>query len=123
MLNPSTADDKIDDPTIKRCRHFADKWKMNLIVCNLFAYRATDPRALRKVKDPVGPENDWHILNEAKQASKIVAAWGCNGKFMGRDADVRSFLKKFNLLAFKVNNDGSPKHPLYAAKSTILFKF
>lgn len=72
MLNPSTADASANDPTIVRCRNFAYSWNYgSLEVVNLFAYRATNPRVLRTVQDPIGPENDRHII-------EATARGGCH---------------------------------------------
>ena len=84
MLNPSTADDNFDDPTIRRCVGFAKRWGYSGIsVTNLFAYRATDPNDLIKLlmtnggfRLAVGEENTVHLGREAKNAQLIVCAWG-----------------------------------------------
>lgn len=79
-LNPSTADDKIDDPTIRRCINFAQSWGYGgLCVTNLFAFRATLPSNMKSAKDPIGPENDKSPIAHAKDARIVVAAWGCMG--------------------------------------------
>src|SRR5262245_38555366 len=66
-LNPSTADDQVDDPTVRRCIGFARKWRFGgMIIVNLFAYRSTDPNRLQEILDPVGPENDEHIAATAR---------------------------------------------------------
>ena len=93
-LNPSTADETQDDPTIRRCIAFAKAWGYGgLSMTNLFAFRATDPKKMKAVADPIGPENDAHLLRLARDAGVIVAAWGANGTHRGRDADVRELLK------------------------------
>ncbi|MGF6870951.1 DUF1643 domain-containing protein [Paraburkholderia sp. MM5477-R1] len=66
MLNPSTADEEQDDPTIRRCRGFARLWDCNGIsVANLYALRSTDPAGLWVHPDPVGPDNDAHLCQIA----------------------------------------------------------
>ena len=76
MLNPSTADDKDDDQTIKRCIAFADKWGYGgLVVGNLFALRSPHPRDLFQHSDPVGPDNDYDLQRVAEQCKTVVAAW------------------------------------------------
>src|SRR4051812_26865304 len=79
MLNPSTADATKDDPTIRRCIGFARQWGCGrLSVLNLFAFRATDPAAMKRADDPVGPENkDWfeRILTDAGEG-RVVCGWG-----------------------------------------------
>ena len=78
MLNPSTADADIDDPTIRRCIGFARQWGYGrLVVVNLFALRATDPRVLVRNADPVGSKNDFYIAKAMKEAQEVICAWGC----------------------------------------------
>jgi hypothetical protein len=114
MLNPSTADATRDDPTIRRCIGFARAWHYGAVeVVNLFAYRATDPARLAQVADPVGPDNDHYILQTAEHCAKLVAAWGCQGKLMGRDAAIRRLLKDVTLCCLGLTQDGYPRHPLY----------
>ena len=76
-LNPSTADETNDDPTIRRCISFAQAWGYEgLCMTNLFAFRATEPSDMMKSPDPVGPENDQALINLAESAGVVVAAWG-----------------------------------------------
>lgn len=75
-LNPSTADETADDPTIRRCIAFARAWGYGaLFMANLFAYRATNPTEMLAQADPVGPENDATLARLAAQADVVVAAW------------------------------------------------
>lgn len=116
MLNPSTADAKIDDRTIRRCMGFAYLWGYEeIVVVNLFALRSTDPDALYGHADPVGAENDRWIEEHTKGAADIIAAWGAHGAHMGRGSLVHKRLvglgKRVRHLG--LNADGSPKHPLY----------
>lgn len=115
-LNPSTADETQDDPTIRRCIAFAKAWGYGgLLMTNLFAYRATDPRVMKAAPDPVGPENDKVLRAMARGAGVIVAAWGANGTHRGRDATVRELLPALHCLA--LTKDGHPGHPLYLKKT------
>src|SRR6187455_1128147 len=92
-LNPSTADEVRDDPTIRRCVGYAKRWGFSrLVVCNLFALRSTDPRALYEHPDPIGPANDRHLLDEATRADRVVAAWGAHGGYKLRGATVLRML-------------------------------
>ncbi|WP_127580893.1 DUF1643 domain-containing protein [Paenibacillus koleovorans] len=114
MLNPSTADASIDDPTIRRCIGFAKAWGFgSLEVVNLFAYRATDPEELKKCSDPIGPNNDYHIRRAAHRADKIIAAWGTKGSLLGRDRLVMEIFHSFPMFCLDVSKAGHPKHPLY----------
>ena len=111
-LNPSTADETLDDPTIRRCISFARDWGYaRLHMANLFAFRATDPRDMKNASDPVGPENDKHLLTLANDSALTVAAWGVHGTFGGRHNAVREMLPRLHYLRF--TKDGHPGHPLY----------
>jgi hypothetical protein len=77
MMNPSTADPLVDDPTVAKCGRFARAWKYGgIYVGNTFAYRATDQKRLLEVDDPVGPDNDKHLLDMARSAAVVVFAYG-----------------------------------------------
>lgn len=111
-LNPSTADETEDDPTIRRCVGFAKAWGFGgLCVVNLFAYRATEPKDMMKAEDPIGPENDRWIKRLSADAGVIVAAWGNSGSFLGRSWTVTRMIP--NLTCLKLNKSGEPVHPLY----------
>ena len=121
-LNPSTADEEVDDPTIRRCFGYAQKWGYGcFIMVNLFAYRTTSPSNLKKVKYPVGKDNDKYIVTLSKKADITVAAWGNNGILYRRDKQVLSLVP--NLMCLKVNKSGQPAHPLYLKKDLKLTKF
>lgn len=110
-LNPSTADETEDDPTIRRCIGFAKAWGYGgLIMANLFAYRATFPSDMKAAPDPIGSGNDsW--LRHLADNSLVIAAWGNHGSYMNRAADVRRMLSE--LYCLKLNGSGEPAHPLY----------
>ncbi len=118
MLNPSTADAFEDDPTIRRCIGFAESNGYGGIeVCNLFAYRATDPKALVATGDAFGPENGAH-LDAIIGAHTVVAAWGAWGTRAGVTGIVESVHLTARqvgrrLLCLGTTKDGSPRHPLY----------
>jgi hypothetical protein len=115
-LNPSTADEVHDDPTVRRCVGYAKRWGFSrLVVCNIFALRSTDPRALYEHPDPVGPENDRHLLGEAIRADRLVAAWGFHGGYKLRGASVLQMLLdvKRDVHMLGQTKDGHPRHPLY----------
>lgn len=118
MLNPSTADASEDDPTVRRCIAFARSWGYGrLIIGNLFALRSSDPLILKVHPEPVGPFNDLHLLQIAKDAEEVVCAWGAHGSLRARDDEALRFLSGKRTVALKRTNDGSPGHPLYI-KST-----
>ena len=121
-LNPSTANEEVDDPTIRRCVNYVENWGYGgLIMANLFAYRVTLPSGLKKVKYPIGEDNDKYIMTLSKKADITVAAWGNNGNLYGRDKQVFDLIP--NLMCLKLNKSGQPAHPLYLKKNIKLTKF
>ncbi len=115
-LNPSTADERKNDPTIRRCINFSREWGFGgLYMVNLFAFRATKPSDLRKAKEPIGPDNDLQIKTLAKSAGIVLAAWGNDGAYQGRSKEMTDMLP--NLKCLKINRSGEPAHPLYQPKS------
>ena len=117
MLNPSTADADVDDATIRRCRNYAESWQYgSLLVGNLFAFRTTYPRELKKAEDPVGPDNDEHLRQLLHQAELVVCAWGTHGGYLGRDQEVLAMLDGRGQ-ALAVTQAGYPGHPVRLAKT------
>jgi hypothetical protein len=124
MCNPSVADAERDDPTIRRCIGFAKKWGMHGIeVVNLFAYRATEPDKLLQVDDPVGPQNDAHLIGATARAGLVVAAWGWHGTHRGRDGEVARLLAWSHLQCLGKTKNGHPRHPLYVRADAVLERF
>ena len=122
MLNPSTADAEEDDPTIRRLCGFAeDNGCGGVRVLNLFAFRATDPEAMRVASDPVGPRNDSVIARELVAAAStrmpVLAAWGAHRWVEGRDMAVWRMVPGVQWRCLGTTKDGHPKHPLYVPKS------
>ena len=117
MLNPSTADEVANDPTVERCERRARMWNYGgLIVTNIFAWRSTDPGELRRIDDPVGPDNDQALVESAHRAQLVVCAWGNHGSHRGRSAEVRALLARHGIAchALRVSEKtGEPWHPLY----------
>ena len=126
MLNPSTADEKVLDPTVRRCVDFAKRWGCgSLLVANIFALRSTDPKMLYQTHstggEPIGgPDNDRHILEAASAASVRVAAWGRHGNLLERGRKVVELLVDLPLMCLGTNQDGTPWHPLYVPGDTEL---
>ena len=113
LLNPSTADETQDDPTIRRCKEFSKSWGFDgLIIVNAYALRSTDPKGLWKVEDPNCLENDAAILAACRETNNVVCGWGANLRNDRRDA-LAKLLRAIDLWALKVNANGSPAHPLY----------
>lgn len=116
MLNPSTATEVQNDPTVERCERRARALGYGgFCVTNIFAWRATDPRDMRAAVDPVGPENDVVLTDRAKQADHIIAAWGTHGAHMDRGIMVANMLRLLGkpLFHLGLSKAGHPKHPLY----------
>ena len=112
MLNPSRADAVRDDPTTTFCVNRARaKGFGSYAAVNLFALVDPSPDALYRVADPVGPENDEHILRAAAEADRIVVAWGRHGRLQRRDEAVLALLGGRRLHCFGRNADGSPRFP------------
>lgn len=126
MLNPSTADAAEDDPTIRRCRSFAKSWGCSgIVVANLYALRATDPRELWLHSDPVGPENDRHLQRLAIEHDLVVCAWGANAR-SDRAATVRDMFSDWGarLMCLGVTErSGAPRHPLYVPSAQPLVEW
>lgn len=127
MLNPSTATDTVDDPTIRRCSRFAASWGFDrLMVVNLFSLRSTDPRALYVDETAEGdPENLTTILTVARDAHLIVCAWGAHGSLRGRAEAVARELRAAGrqLHVLKLTKDGRPGHPLYLRSDLVPFEW
>lgn len=117
-LNPSTADEHRDDPTIGRCCSFAQDWGMGgIVMVNLFAWRATRPEELRLAKDPIGPENDQRVKQALTQCPLRVACWGNHGRYLGRDAAVLQQLP-VPIWCLGQTKQGQPCHPLRLKRET-----
>ena len=111
-LNPSTADENNDDPTIRKCMHYAYLWGFGgLIMVNLFAFRATLRNDLKKSKLPVGKNNNQFIVNAFQESEMAIVAWGNDGQLYGRDKEVLRLVS--NPMCLNINKTGQPAHPLY----------
>ena len=122
-LNPSTADETTDDPTMRRCRQFARDWGYGgFLMTNLFAFRATEPAQLKIANDPVGAENDKWISQAAKDADRIIFVWGAHGSFRNRDKEVTMLLGG-NAYCLSLTKAGQPGHPLYLKRSLLPVEF
>jgi hypothetical protein len=116
MLNPSTADERVLDPTCARARDYAERWGYGtLLVTNVFAWRATDPDEMKAADDPVGGGNDRAILRAARDAQLVVCAWGNHGLHLARSIAVQRLLRGAGvaLHVLRLNANGEPAHPLY----------
>ena len=126
-LNPSTADETKDDPTIRRCKDFAKACHCGaLLMLNVFAYRSTDYRTLFTARDPVGPANSpGEIFGRAQDSKYIVAAWGQHSdrkwKYRYQPHAVANEIPRLD--CFRVLQSGHPEHPLYLPKTCIPIPF
>ncbi len=117
-LNPSTADEEIDDPTITKCINYTKKWGYGgFYFVNLFAFRATEPKEMQKAQDPVGQGNDILLKSVFGKVAKVICCWGELGTFMDRGNQVLKLIE--NPYYLKLNKNGQPAHPLYL-KSDLL---
>lgn len=120
MLNPSTADETTDDPTIRRCLGFAQDWgHAALTVVNLYTLRATRPVDLFASRARLGADDDRVLLEHAESADFILAAWGAHGARDVRGEDVLALLADSQLTvhALGLTKNGQPRHPLYARRA------
>ena len=124
-LNPSTADEKKDDPTIRRCVGFAKDWGYDSVfMVNLFSLRATDPKDMLSHPKPIGDSTNMWIQYLAEKAGIIVCAWGAHGRHLNRDKAVIQMLQPVKTYCLGVTKGGQPRHPLYIKADTkpVLFK-
>lgn len=122
LLNPSTADGETDDQTLRRCIAFSQAWQYGgLEIVNLFAFRTSRPQDVRKIADPVGPDNDHYIAAAAARAVDIVVAWREGGAYQQRDRAVLALLAQCatpHLFCLGTVQSGRPRHPLRIAGCT-----
>lgn len=142
MLNPSKADATVDDPTIRRCIHFAKRrGSEGLIVVNLFAARSTDPDALWKMDDPEGPENHAYVAHACELAAQheptdessgrmyvpgiVVCAWGTHPVAENQRSTVMGWVDASGTEAYclGLTKMGHPKHPLYIKGDTEFVRY
>lgn len=128
-LNPSTADEKINDPTIRRCIDFTKRWGYgSFCMTNIFPFRETDPEKMKNHREPdeIRIENATWVVRIAEGAGLVICAWGKHGSHIKRGDKFIKHLRdvsKLKIHHLGLNADGSPKHPLYLKATTtpILF--
>lgn len=121
-LNPSTADETVNDPTIRRCINFAKFWGYEgMYMLNAFAYRATDPKEMKKQANPLGDFNRQYLNLICAQAALVVAAWGNHVSDLDQMATLQAIGRKVH--CFDKTKAGRPKHPLYCRSDTVLKVF
>jgi hypothetical protein len=123
-LNPSTADEVNDDPTVRRCIGFARRWGFGgMYMLNVFAYRSTNPRALTTAADPVGPRNDATLARICRRCDMVVACWGTWGRLFDRGQAAIELLGDMPVHCLGTTRGGHPKHPLYLRLTTLPLRF
>lgn len=127
-LNPSSADETSDDPTIRRCIGFSKSFGCGeLLMTNIFSIRSAYPRILRirPVDETNSDENNEYITSVAAKSKIVIAAWGTMGNIGGRDAQVVEMLRRNNIpiLCLGVTSTGFPRHPLYLRKDLVPFEY
>ncbi len=120
-LNPSSANEDHLDPTLRRIKAFTTSFGYHrFIMLNLFSLVSTDPKVMIMHPEPVGPENDEHILRVCQGAKLVVACWGSHGKFRNRDQRVLEVLRGIDLKCLGITGNKSPMHPLYLSSESTL---
>lgn len=115
-LNPSTADETEDDPTVRRCIRYAQAWGYEgMCMTNIFGWRDTDPQGMRAQAFPIGDRNEETLRRIAGNADLILCAWGVHGAHMNQGRHVERTLRQDGrkLHVLGLTKDGHPKHPLY----------
>lgn len=116
MLNPSTADETRNDPTIERCERRARSLGYGAMrAVNIFAFRATDPAELVMAREPEGPQNAAALEEACDWGHMVLAAWGVHGTHLGQGGKVEAMLRRKarKLCHFGLTRHGHPRHPLY----------
>ncbi|MED5531379.1 MAG: DUF1643 domain-containing protein [Pseudomonadota bacterium] len=116
LLNPSTATEKKTDPTLTRCQRRAlNLGYKQFRVCNLFAFRASNPALLNSTSNIVGVHNDEILAQSITWADDIICSWGNLGTIDERNLTVQSFLQKSGkpIYHLGLTKKHQPKHLLY----------
>ena len=121
MLNPGSADESHNDPTIRRCMGFAKRWNFGVMeVANLFAFMTPYVAELRAAKEPIGSDNDKWIREALKAADRVILAWGNHGAYLERSRKVARMVSDVaQPYQLGLNKTGEPTHPLYLPASTL----
>ena len=126
LLNPSTADETRDDPTVRRCIGFAQALGYDALeVVNLYAFVATDPAELRRAGYPVGSYNDRHIEAAVRESERVILAWGVQAARAERPAEVLGLLRRVGVEphCLRLTASGHPEHPLRLPSRCGLVRF
>lgn len=118
-LNPSTATEVQNDPTVARCINYAKSWGYDaMTMLNAYAYRSTDPQRLKQIDDPVGSRCDHFIREQTQAASRVILCWGTHAAYLDRHAELLQKLRRWQrvLHCLKITKGGYPWHPLYLSQ-------
>ena len=124
-LNPSTADENGNDPTIRRCIGFAREWGYGgMFMCNLFSYVTPDPQELELWRRSVPAVNAMALQLARSLSAECVVAWGALVERVkgGEGAVMEAMAIVKPCMCLGLTQDGYPKHPLYLAKMTPLIE-
>ena len=123
-LNPSTADAYTDDPTIRRCMDFTQRWGYSrMTMVNLFAFKTPHPTLLKKAEDPEGSNNRRVLRRHCASANLIVAAWGAHGTYADQAQRLAGIWADVPVHCFGLTKSGQPLHPLYQRSDAKLVPF
>lgn len=118
-LNPSTANECTEDPTVRRCIDFSRYWGYDAFcMLNIFAWRDTDPAIMKRQEAPIGARNEEAIRTVQLLSARVVACWGVHGDHMGQGERILKLLDKTKTVHLGLTKEGHPKHPLYLARYT-----
>lgn len=123
MLNPSTADARKDDPTIRSCVRLTSALGYgSMEVVNLYGLRATDPAELQKADDPQGPNNERVVIAAINRCDVVICAWGAHAMAERHHTFLLGHIRSRRPAAycFGKTKHGAPKHPLYVKSGTAL---
>ena len=118
MLNPSIADEKKDDPTIRRLISFTKKFNYGgFLVGNIFTTITPNPKEIDRSKE-ISDKNFKELFKLINKVDQIIYAWG-------NTVEEPQLLKELvlNPKCFGKNLNGTPKHPLYLPKNSKLIAY
>lgn len=118
LANPSVADEFDLDPTLRRCADYTERWGFGeMRVVNVRAWVETDSDLVPEDDSiAIGFDNGRHVIENARGANLIVCGWGNLGGAAGLRCLQLLRDEGFRPHALKLNQDGSPQHPLYLRK-------
>lgn len=128
MFNPSTADSETNDPTIRRCMDFSQRWGYaEMIVVNLLPLRSSNPKEAMRFFDGPPWNGEWfanldYLQRATVEADRTIAAWGSFGSWRDIGDSTRDNAQVC-LYTLGLTKTGQPRHPLYVPRSRTLEKW